>query len=216
MEGLIEKHEYICSPFRRLCTFTQINPQFSNYSGGMGKFLIVFPNQLSFRHSTKWQQQKYYWGFTYSLGRHWSNSFLHSLCGPNSTRTFYFYSAAIVLPIIWTKTMLLIPLNGLLAPATNLHSRKLFIEFMCHLGDLQTAGVTPGAAVTSDGTLPEPQLACVLSQMWKALRLSTSGLPQLPAQHSESETSYLLQILAAFTVHFFDVGFLYSPNAFGI
>ncbi len=85
--------------------------------------------------------------------------------------------------------MLLIPLNGLLAPATNLHSLKLFIEFMCHLGDLQTAGVTPGSVVTSDGTLPEPQLACALSQMWKELRISTSGPPLLPAQHTECETS---------------------------
>lgn len=85
--------------------------------------------------------------------------------------------------------MLLISLNSLLAPATNLHSLKLFIEFMCHLDYLQTAGVTPGSAVTSDGTLPEPQLACVLSQMWEEVRISTSGLPLLPAQHSESKTS---------------------------
>lgn len=68
---------------------------------------------------------------------------------------------------IYTETMLLIPLNGLLAPATNFHSLKLFIEFIYHLGYLQTAGVTPGPVVTSDGALPEPQLACVSSQMWK-------------------------------------------------
>lgn len=90
---------------------------------------------------------------------------LYSLCGPNSTSTFHFYSAAITLPVIWTKTMLLIPLNGLLAPAANLHSLKLFMEFMCHLGNLQTAGVTPGSVVTSDGAPPEPQLACDVSQM---------------------------------------------------
>ena len=84
--------------------------------------------------------------------------------------------------------MLLIPLNGLLAPATNLHSLKLFMEFMCHLGNVQTAGVTPGSAVTSDGSLPEPQLACVLSQMCKELVSVLSVLPLLPAQHSESET----------------------------
>lgn len=77
----------------------------------------------------------------------------------------HFTFTATALPIIWTETMLLIPLHILLAPATNLHSLKLFIEFMCHLGDLQTAGVTPGSVVTSDGPLPEPQLACVLSQM---------------------------------------------------
>lgn len=58
--------------------------------------------------------------------------------------------------------MLLIPLNGLLAPATNFHSLKLFIEFIYHLGYLQTAGVTPGPVVTSDGALPEPQLACFI------------------------------------------------------
>ncbi|XP_047191726.1 transmembrane protease serine 5 [Scophthalmus maximus] len=57
--------------------------------------------------------------------------------------------------------MPLIPLNGLLAPAKNIHNLKLFTEFVCHLGDLQTAGVTPGSMVTSDGTLPEPQLASV-------------------------------------------------------
>lgn len=51
--------------------------------------------------------------------------------------------------IIWTKTKPLIPLSGLLAPATKLLSLNPFTEFMCHLGNLRTAGVTPGCAVTS-------------------------------------------------------------------
>lgn len=38
------------------------------------------------------------------------------------------YSTALALPIIWTKTMLLIPLNSLLASAAKLHILKLFIE----------------------------------------------------------------------------------------
>lgn len=59
----------------------------------------------------------------------------------------------------------LIPLNALLASATNLRRLKLLVEFMCHLDHVQTAGVTPGSVVTSDGPLPEPQLAGVLSQM---------------------------------------------------
>lgn len=79
-----------------------------------------------------------------------------------SALTFHFHSAAAARHL--AKTMLPIPFNSLLAPATNLYSLKLFIEFMCHLGDLQTAGVSPGSAVTSDGSMPEPQLA-VKSQM---------------------------------------------------
>lgn len=94
----------------------------------------------------------------------WSNSALSlsTPWGPNSAWTFHFCSAAVALVIIWTKAVLVIPLNSLLAPATNLHSLKLFIEFMCHLGYLKTSGVTPDSVVTSDGTLPEPQLACFI------------------------------------------------------
>lgn len=56
----------------------------------------------------------------------------------------------------------MIPLNSLLAPATNLHSVKLFMWFMCHLAYLQTSGVTPDSLVTSEGAVPEPQLACFI------------------------------------------------------
>lgn len=62
---------------------------------------------------------------------------------------FTFPSTAASPSIIWTKTKPLIPLSGLLAPATKLLSLNPFTEFMCHLGNLQTAGVTPGCAVTS-------------------------------------------------------------------
>lgn len=131
-----------------------------------GSFRFLLWNQLSFGlFSSKRGTSETL--FSSLLGVHCFSSVptLLSLCGHKSTCMFHFYSTASDPAIIWTKTIMLIPLNGLLAPATNLHSLKLFIEFMCHLGFVQTAGVTLGSVVTSDGALPETQLACVLSQM---------------------------------------------------
>lgn len=96
--------------------------------------------------------------FFFSLGFLYTGTLEVHVCNKNQRcilslqaepEHFTFSNTAMSPSIIWTKTKLLIPLNGLLAPATKLLSLNPFIEFMCHLGNLQTAGVTPGCAVTS-------------------------------------------------------------------
>lgn len=60
------------------------------------------------------------------------------------------------------------------------------VAYLCHLAYVQRDRVTRGSVLTPDGTAPEPQLARVLIQMWKELKISVAGLPKLHVQHSES------------------------------
>lgn len=79
---------------------------------------------------------------------------------------------------------------------------------MCHLGYLQTSGVTPDLVVTSEGTVPEPQLACFIlyvkgakNQVYEVCHYSL---------HSTVKVRPLNYKCWQHTVHFVMVGFLFN------